>query len=84
MKPDRIKIMQQVADGDLSPEQADLQLLKLFNNREFLMKKLIRVDRIARSIRGYRTGFGLPLDNSDRIERHKAEINKMMNAIKLV
>jgi GTP-binding protein EngB required for normal cell division len=84
MKSDRIKIMQQVADGDLSPEQADRQLLKLFNDREFLVKKLMKVDKIARSISGYRTGFGLPLDNSDRIERHKAEINKMVNAIKSV
>ena len=83
MKSDRIRIMQQVADRDLSPEQADRQLLKLFNDRELLMKKLMRVDTIARSIRGYRTGFGLPFDDSDRIERHKAEINKMVNAIKL-
>jgi len=45
------------------------------------LEKLKKIDQIARSINGYYTRFGLPLDSKERMEKHKKEIDKMLKII---
>lgn len=46
------------------------------------LKKLKKIDKIARTIGWYYTLFGLPLDSEERIIKHKKEIQKMINILK--
>jgi len=47
-----------------------------------LLEKLKKIDKIARKIGGYYTGFGLPLDNDETILKHRKEIEKMIKVLK--
>jgi hypothetical protein len=47
-----------------------------------LLKKLKKIDKIARTIGGYYTGFGLPLEDDEMISKHRKEIEKMIKILK--
>ena len=47
-----------------------------------LLEKLKKIDKIAREIGGYYTGFGLPLADENQMKKHDKEIKKMIKILK--
>lgn len=68
------------------------EILKLNKEDEEALDCLVRINKIAHNIKGYRdekdtlvpyyTGFGLPIEYEEQVHKHKKEIIKMINTIK--
>lgn len=60
-----------------------LNLSDIFDNNELLvLDKLKKINKIARSVRWYYTGFGLPVESDEQIIKHSKEIKMMIKVFK--
>lgn len=64
------------------PKEYNLTLNQESPDDAICLKKLKKIDKIARSIGAVYCGFGLPLENDKQMEDYSKEVKKMIQVLK--